>query len=270
MPSTVHKGLEFDIGKPVKKKVSETHEVATSLKKTYIGSSNIYEIFQAFGLDYTSSQLYEVIEDIGPTLGPDVILAGGCIVRALLGKDIFHGDIDVWPVLTDTFSHVRDMESKFGKAVVSKYAYNFNYSLGIRKTKIHLIIPPEPKSVASILNSFDMTYCQIAIKWYKGKVEPHIVTNIASLAALANKRIILNNVNQPLSTFSRLFKAKKLGFDVDEALLLLAKQISLGGKPVDYSKLYGREKTASEIIAELSSGEVEITDAKEDVLGYMS
>lgn len=184
---------------------------------------NPSELCSLFDVDFEGSQLKQVITDLD-LVGVDVGICGGAIVRTLLKQDIFKGDIDLFPYTDEAMNVLMRRFSKERSFTESKYASNFEYKSGVRKTKVQIITKSKPTNIITTFKSFDLEHCKIAYCFWTDRLH----STASSPILLAQKKIMLANVDDPTHTMMRVIKYKRLGFDGDKALEQLAAMIRLG------------------------------------------
>jgi hypothetical protein len=210
-----------------------------------IFSSKPSKLQRLFGIDWANSQLKAVADDLDLTMIPCSI-AGGALVRHLMGTDIFKGDFDIFPhtddaklLLIDRFK-VREGWHK------GKFAYSFDYKLGARKTKVQIIERDEKaESLAHTLGKFDFEHCKIA---YSPQMDSFWSSGDA-LTTLAQRKVHLSYVRDPLYSLGRALKYKRMGFDADAALEQLA---LLAMKKQENTKLNSDDSDALDVFAEIA------------------
>jgi hypothetical protein len=211
-------------------------------------------LFNLFNQNWESSQLKAVVEALN-ILDVNAIIAGGTIVRSLLGMDIFKGDIDIFPVYEDGLNELiaRYKDDKTWEK--SPHAYNVQFAMGMKKTKLQIITRDKPATTEKTLHCFDLEHCKLAVGHSSIKGISFGCT-IASLVCLAKKELRLGLVRDPNYSMGRAIKYKRLGFEADKAIEQLAAMSIKGMKDVqccgDYDTPFSFE-SLDEIIASTSS-----------------
>jgi hypothetical protein len=175
------------------------------------------QLAKLFDIDWAKTQIVGIAEQLA-LKDFDAMIAGGAIVRTLLGLDINKADVDIYAQSTTALSLMKKFYAgKYG-IEETKFACNFVIKQGIRKTKVQIITKEAPSPAKVTISKFDFMHCMFAFT-PKGDL---ITTTDEAVIALARKKIILNNVVDPNRSICRAIKYKELGFDADEALVKLA------------------------------------------------
>lgn len=176
--------------------------------------------------DLDTSALYEVL-DLLPKLGKGVWVAGGAIRRILQKKPI---DTDI-----DFFFSSEDKRDEFEQYLIttlgedvekiSSNNHQTTYKLTItehddlsedffeKDYKIQLVHMNYYKDVEECLDSFDFTITQFA---YDGT---HLYCGEYSLWDLANNKLVIHKLTYGLSSFRRVIKYTKQGYNACSGML---------------------------------------------------
>lgn len=174
-----------------------------------------------FGLgDWESTQLYQILEVLEFNELKHCYLAGGSLVRHLMGTEIAKGDIDLYFTTKDkALAAVKFYEDKRYKLTKHKYSYQFEIKIGIRNIKVQ-IIAENTGSVGEVLSKFDFEHVRLA--YYQGS----FISTMGATTSIAQKKLHLRYVKEPNYTLLRALKYKKMGFDADQAINTLAVMIN--------------------------------------------
>lgn len=199
------------------------------LKVSPIDTTNwsMEEIDDVFGVKWDGSQLESALIDLGLIAKPGeksdrdhlsrrhILVAGGCIVRHLMGTDIFKGDIDIFPANEQQLEKLIAAYADSPNFEKKEYAYTFDYEAGVRKTKVQ-IIHFEPQSVGNVFARFDFDHCRF------GLIGGDLYTTKTAPISLVKRELKLRYVRKPEHSILRAIKYKALGFNADDALKKLA------------------------------------------------
>jgi len=186
------------------------------------------QLCSLFGVDWDNTQLCSLLPELEVPKGCSI--SGGAIVRTLLGQDMFKGDVDIFAHKEDA---LRDAITKYSTDKTwtkSKYAYNFELTSGVRKTKVQVITRDNPSIVNETLKNFDFEHCKFSL--YSRSSEITIVSTRSAPTILAMKQLRLGLVRDPNYTLGRAIKYKRLGFDADKVIEQLVAMQMKGMKDI--------------------------------------
>lgn len=141
------------------------------------------------------------------------LIAGGSIVRYLIGKGQWHSDFDLWFYDEKSKQLLSNLLEPYKREKEGPFANSFDFPIGHRKAKVQLVNKPMEEGLVGLLTSFDLTVCQFLVLAGDGNT---IYTTDVGFADLINRRLSLNLVHNPPYTKSRIMKYMKLGFVPDE------------------------------------------------------
>jgi hypothetical protein len=139
------------------------------------------------------------------------LIAGGAIRRTITGEKLEDGDIDLF--FTNEKDHnaykniLRDRQD-FKLISEKDHVDTFEWTYAGTKYEVQLIKIRFYPNAAALLDSFDFTIAQFAMD----PNGPRFFCGDLSLYDLGRKRIVLNNLNYPLSSLRRLIKYTKQGY----------------------------------------------------------
>jgi hypothetical protein len=200
-----------------------------------------------FDVDWDTTQLKAILTDLD--IPSECTISGGAIVRTLLKEDIFKGDIDIFAHTKRGLEQAIDQYGKDKSWTKAKHAWNFDYNMGVRKTKVQVITKEEPSIVGTTLHKFDFEHCKFALlgtningsmKRSIPDKEPTFVSTMSSPTILAQKTLRLGLIRDPNYSLGRAIKYKRMGFDADKAIEQLVGMSMKGMKDIqccadDYS-----------------------------------
>jgi hypothetical protein len=202
-------------------------------------------LFETFGVDWETSQIKAIAADLDlKTLR--LSIAGGSMVRQLMGTDVFKGDIDLWAHTDQDLDTAMKHFSKQKTWEKTPYSYQFEYNMGVRKTKVQIITRDKPTGIAGQVEKFDFRHCMIGFMAEFGVIH---AANYA-LIDLALKQVNLSFIRDPAYSLCRAIKYKKLGFNADNAIIQLAGMVMKGMKD---TKITGSAEEVAEAIAKAAS-----------------
>lgn len=177
---------------------------------------NLDDWARQYGWD--TMYLYKFINLVGSWISKDrkVWLAGGAIRRIITGQDIFEGDFDLFFDSQETYSEVfNTLTKKMGAKPIRETDFNTELSLsdnGITY-RVQLIFGQYYKSADELLNTFDFTLCMFAIQLpIVGLSQNEVICGDSSLYDVGRKRIVINNLQNPVPSLRRLIKYTQQGF----------------------------------------------------------
>lgn len=172
-----------------------------------------------FGIKWEESQLYRVLNELDLLDERRVLVAGGCIVRHLMKTEIFKGDIDLFPKTeAGRDSILKEFADKGFKIKKTKFSHEFEFKIGMRKSKVQII--NQPASNTDTLAKFDFEHVRVGI--HKG----NFYTTIGAPTAIAQKELHLRYVKDPKYSLIRALKYQRMGFSADKAIHKLVAMIS--------------------------------------------
>lgn len=162
----------------------------------------IYKI--DFDLRFDTKELYSALEQF-PALNTESWLCSGSIRRLILGQDIEDGDLDFFftseQALLNFKSKIVGIENEKDKEL----NISFDKKIGDKTYKVQLIKLYYP-TISELFDNFDFTLCQTGFdgsNYYFGDF---------SLKDIIEKKVIVNKITYPISSFRRIIKYSKQGF----------------------------------------------------------
>ena len=148
--------------------------------------------------------------------GIDCWVAGGC-VRDYFTIGYVKSDIDVFFTSKEQYDIA---DSKLSSNKVLEDTDNAKMYL-IDKKKIHLIKKVFYDSPKTCIDDFDFTVCCAAVN------KENVIHHDTFFIDLASKRLVIQNLNYPLSTFKRVQKYVRKGYWIcNNSLLQIAKSLA--------------------------------------------
>jgi hypothetical protein len=187
-------------------------------------------LFNLFGVDWESSQLKAIADSISLKNLNNSYIAGGAVVRSLMGTDPFKGDIDIFCSTAHALETCIDKYSANKDWSRTEHAYNTTFTLGMKKTKLQIITRDKPNFIQETIHRFDFEHCKFAL--FEGPKGYSIVSTMASPVCLANRELRLGLVRDPNYSLGRAIKYKRMGFNADKAIETLAAMSIKGMKDV--------------------------------------
>lgn len=187
-----------------------------------------------FGTKFEESQLCSVLNTLNlielpfelEAFGPKIYVAGGCIVRHLMGANVLKGDIDIFSRDEATIKALVNYYKSKGYVInKGKFSYTFEFKVGAVKAKCQIVFH-KPKTLPETLEHFDFEHCRIAYR------NGQFITTLGAPVALSQRKLHLGFIRDPSHTLIRALKYKQLGFDADDAITKLASMISHGKKEI--------------------------------------
>lgn len=142
-------------------------------------------------------------------------MAGGSLVRYMLGKGQWKSDFDLWHCNAESKSYFRKQLDEYkSKTAVAVHSSTFEFPIGNRKVKVQSVNDIRSR-IPDLLGEFDFTICQFA---YMGDSQIRC-TNIG-LADFLNRRLRLTGkMKNPEYTKARMLKYMQMGFKPDEDMV---------------------------------------------------
>lgn len=157
-----------------------------------------------FDLRFDTKELYSILEQF-PNLYANAWLCSGSIRRLILGQNIEDGDLDFFftseQALLDYKSKITGIENEKDKEL----NISFDKKIGDKIYKVQLIKLYYP-TISELFDNFDFTLCQTGFdgaNYYFGDF---------SLKDIIEKKVIVNKITYPISSFRRIIKYSKQGF----------------------------------------------------------
>lgn len=184
-------------------------------------NGNIQYICKKFGVEWEGSPLQHIIQnelELGLTEHKGLFVAGGSLVRHLMGQNIFNGDIDVYGrTKTALLAYKKFLEKKgLTQVYKSKYCYCYELKVGMKKIKVQLITNNYGPAT-TITEGFDLTASKLSVDGVG-----NFTYKDFALLDISNKELSIDiraNIHNPVWTFDRILKYKEFGFiKIDDAL----------------------------------------------------
>lgn len=146
-----------------------------------------------------------VITDILHIFYGDLILAGGSLRSYLNSEPV--DDYDLFLFDSDKFDIVKNYLVKYGFRIKFECPEKKLLTLKHRNIKIQIISGLQVNNVENLLDSFDITVCQLATDGLY-----LFVYNKQVLKDLKNKHINFHKLQYPAATLGRILKYNKKGY----------------------------------------------------------
>jgi hypothetical protein len=147
-----------------------------------------------------------------------IFIAGGAIRRTLLNQNLNTGDFDFYFNSEDSLKFMEDMlkHRNFLFKKKSQYAIEYMGVLpgvddAVTVQLIHFKYFYKPEK---IIKDFDFTVCQFVIDLGEG--DGILYCGERSLWDLGRKKLVLNNLERPISIMRRIHKYLDQGFTIDK------------------------------------------------------
>lgn len=159
---------------------------------------------QDFDSRFDASDLYSILEKL-PPLNKDIWLCAGAIRRTILNQEVEKGDLDFFFTSEQNLQSFKNCIFNIEDEKDKELNISFKLNINDKKYQIQLIKMFHP-DIESLLKEFDYTLCQTAFdgsNYYFGDF---------SLKDIIEKKVIVNKITYPISSFRRIIKYSKQGF----------------------------------------------------------
>ena len=167
------------------------------------------------GVDLEASTLTNILKEIDYK-GEHTYVAGGSVVRTLIGGNPLKGDIDIFSAHATEFKTAKKYFEKYELVSETKFSDSYMMKYGSQKVKIQLIKHRFCPLAEHFVN-FDFHHCMVGVN-----LNPHqtvLYANPLTLPAIMGRKLVVNSTATSAYSLTRLLKYKKMGFtDCDTAL----------------------------------------------------
>lgn len=157
-----------------------------------------------FDSRFDTKELYSILEQF-PELGAESWLCSGSIRRIILGQNIEDGDLDFFFISEQSLLNFKSKITGIENEKDKDLNISFDKKIGDKIFKIQLIKLYYP-IISFLFDNFDFTLCQTGFdgsNYYFGDF---------SLKDIIEKKVIVNKITYPISSFRRIIKYSKQGF----------------------------------------------------------
>lgn len=160
------------------------------------------------------------------------IIAGGCWRTLFDGSDL--SDIDVFcsePHFSIPIELGDDWEINYGSKQGGLLTISRTYK-GLNLIIQFIHKKDYPTEAFELIEKFDMTACQFALKPSKLN---YLICSAKAKGSATSKEVVLNNIQYPYRTLKRIFKYIKKGYSIsNKELIKLIKKIKITNEDEDF------------------------------------